>query len=910
MKKVLFFLALAATANFLQAAFVEESSARKVAENWFANRSPVEAKDRKIVKSFTTKNQALPVFYTYGFENGGFVIVSADDAAEPIIGYSYTSPITEKTDHPAVKSWLDNYSTQISEIAAQKADNSQTLPKWKKILDKDFSGFKNSKAVEPLVKTKWDQGAPYDMYVPNVPNSSEKCAVGCVATAMAQVMNYYQWPITGQGSNTYYASFAQQTLSANFGATTYEWAKTLDNQVSSAAPQGAKHAVALLSSQCGISVDMMYGGSAQGGSGAYSEDALTALKTNFKYKAAATMKSRSSYSQATWDAMLKAELDLKRPLYYAGSGSGGGHAFVCDGYQDADSKFHFNWGWSGSYDGYFASNALNPDGVGTGGGTGGFNSSQKAFFNLWDYTPKPQKVQGFSIQDVGNGTQLKLKWNKSTAANFQKYQVYLGTVSYSHTSTSFTTDTVLTVSNLTPGTMYYIGVTALDAQNNESKLMEASYQPQVAPTTPVAVTAVPELNGVKIVWQANPELDISGYNVYKSVNNADFVKVNSALLTTNEYVVPNPSHTSYSYFKVSAVDNAGNESVLSASIPARPVTLNQGVLIIDESANGSGTPFSPNDAMQNQFYNAITADVVTKTSFDAITAGKVSLSELGPYSTVIWHNQSVELNSIFSQNKADVKKYLDFGGKMLILADKPGKLIEGNNSYPIDHSASSIAETYFGIDSAFYKAAGRSNGATPFAAGYNPLSVDTAKALESNGNHIKKIETLKAAAGANVIYKYDSGYDLTNTYGTEKGKPSGLEKITSGYKTVTLALPLYFIKENEAKSLINHVLKNKFGETLGIDQEDAMISQFAIIGNYPNPFNPTTTIKFFNPAATNLKIAVYNAKGEFVREVFNGMSAAGMQSVNFDAGNLNSGVYFYRLSSAQKTLTGKMLMVK
>jgi len=907
MRKILFFLAVAVATNLAQAAFVEESSARKVAESWFNHRSPAEAQGRKIVKSFVTANQNLPVFYTYGFENGGFVIVSADDAAEPIIGYSYTSPISEKVDHPAVKSWLDNYSSQVKEIADRKADNSTTLPKWKKILENDFSGYKSGKAVEPLVKTKWDQGSPYDMYVPTVPNSTEKCAVGCVATAMAQVMNYYQWPITGQGSNSYTPSITGQTISANFGATTYEWAKTLDNQVSSSAPQGVKHAVALLSSHCGISVDMMYGGAAQGGSGAYSEDALTALKSNFKYKPTATLKNRTAYTQAVWDAMLKAELDLNRPLYYAGSGSGGGHAFVCDGYQDADSKFHFNWGWSGSYDGYFASNALNPDGVGTGGGTGGFNSYQKAFFNLWDYSTKPQKVQGLSIQDFGNGTQLKIKWNKSHETNFLKYQVYIGTESYTHTTTSNTTDTVFTVSNLTPGTKYYIGVTALDTENDESKLSEGSYTPQVAPTTPVAVTAVPELNSVKIIWNRNGEIDIAGYNIYKSVNNTDFTKVNTTLYTDSAYTVPSPPHTSYSYYKVSAVDNSGHESALSTSIPARPVTLDQGVLIIDESTDGTGTVNNPNDVMQDQFYDAITANVTNKINFDAITAGTVSLSELGPYSTIIWHNQTVELNSIFSQNQADIKKYLDFGGKMLILADKPGKLIEGNNSYPIDYPANSIAQSYFGIDSAFYKSAGRSNGATPFAAGYSQLTVDTAKALESYENHIKKIETLSAASGAAVIYKYNSGYDITNNYGTEKGKPSGLQKITSGYKTVTLALPMYYIKQDEAKTFIDHVLNN----LLDINEEQgSLMKNISLLQNYPNPFNPATTIKFFNPAATNVKIAVYNAKGELVNELFNGVAAAGMQSVKFDATGLNSGVYFYRLTSEKQNLTGKMLLVK
>jgi len=174
---------------------------------------------------------------------------------------------------------------------------------------------------------------------------------------------------------------------------------------------------------------------------------------------------------------------------------------------------------------------------------------------------------------------------------------------------------------------------------------------------------------------------------------------------------------------------------------------------VDESANGSGTLYSPDDAMQDAFFNNITVGLTPVTSYDANEAGKLSLSDLAAYEAVVYHNLSAELGSQFNANKQDIKKYLDFGGKMVIFTDKPGKLIEGNNSYPCKYDTSSIAYKYFGLDSALYTIQNRCSGAMPAQTGFSYLSVDTAKATSSNGEHIKKLETLRPRSGISTIFK-------------------------------------------------------------------------------------------------------------------------------------------------------------
>jgi hypothetical protein len=204
-------------------------------------------------------------------------------------------------------------------------------------------------------------------------------ASGCVPTAMSQIMKYWNYPTKGSGLYSYNHT-TYGTLSANFGNTTYQWA-SMPNIVSS-----SNSAVATIMYHAGVSIRANYSTS---GTGAYVISALSpytncaeyAFKTYFGYKSTLQGVQRSSYTDANWITLLKNELNASRPILYAGYGDGGGHAFIFDGY-DNSNYFHVNWGWGGYYDGYFSVNSLDPDGVGTGGGTGAFNSGHHAIIGV------------------------------------------------------------------------------------------------------------------------------------------------------------------------------------------------------------------------------------------------------------------------------------------------------------------------------------------------------------------------------------------------------------------------------------------------------------------------------------------------------------------------------------------------
>lgn len=230
--------------------------------------------------------------------------------------------------------------------------------------------FSVSAQVSPLLNTAWDQTCYYNDSCPPdpvaPPNLCGKVWVGCVATAMGQLMHYHSWPLQGQGSNSYFSIYyGQQT--ADFGATTYDWA-LMPNVLNQASPE-----VARLLYHCGVSVNMNYH---LLGSGALTSSAGNALKTYFGYDSSLALHFASTYTPSAWIDLLKNELDSARPVIYRAeqSGGGAGHAWVMDGY-DGAGLFHSNWGWGGYYNGYYNLNALHPN-------LNNFNQNQGALIGI------------------------------------------------------------------------------------------------------------------------------------------------------------------------------------------------------------------------------------------------------------------------------------------------------------------------------------------------------------------------------------------------------------------------------------------------------------------------------------------------------------------------------------------------
>lgn len=285
-----------------------------------------------------------------GTENGGFAIIAADDLLPAVMGVS-TSTYSEGR-NPNFEWWLQATNEAARHLVAAGMPMQVTTPDPLKYPDE----------VPSMVTSKWYQGKPYNNMCPTFKNDV-KCLTGCVATAMAQVLNYHQTPLHGQGERTIYYPQNRpsgEAVYANFEEDYYDWVNMLDIYTEDNYTQEQADAVALLMRDCGVAADMQYGGPNEG-SGAYSQDAAQGLRDYFGFENATCLE-RDRYNEPEWMDIIYQELSENGPLYYGGSSwFSGGHAFVFDGY-NADGQVSVNWGWAGDDDGYFYVSQLNPGG--------------------------------------------------------------------------------------------------------------------------------------------------------------------------------------------------------------------------------------------------------------------------------------------------------------------------------------------------------------------------------------------------------------------------------------------------------------------------------------------------------------------------------------------------------------------
>lgn len=306
---------------------------------------------------------ALYVFTYSG--NDGFLLLPADDAVRPIVGYSVSNKFDMNDIPVQLDAWIDNYSAQI--VA------SRDMGPYRKAATR----ADEKPEIKPMLTTQWSQSLPYFNQCPMIKNW--RAVTGCVATAMAQVMKYWNYPRFGQGSITYTSTNVAQPLSMDFSETEFDWANMLDVYKAGEYTPEEALAVSTLMKACGYSVQMEYGTSE---SSAMADDIGLALQKYFGYDSGVKCVYRDTYgSQASWNQLIYNNLTNVGPVLYTGQSKDGGHAFVCDGY-DGNGYFHINWGWGGLSDGYFLLEELTPSEVGTGGHYGGYNMSQRAFVGI------------------------------------------------------------------------------------------------------------------------------------------------------------------------------------------------------------------------------------------------------------------------------------------------------------------------------------------------------------------------------------------------------------------------------------------------------------------------------------------------------------------------------------------------
>jgi len=331
------------------------------------------------------RGKSTPDYY-YVFnagQNQGFVIISGDDRAEEVLGYSTSGSFDLSNIPSAMEALLNYYSEQISMI---QQGRSQAAPRRAA-----------HSAVSPFMTVKWDQREPYNDKTPlgyySNSNEGEHCATGCVATAMAQVLYHQRFVNSTQADIPGYQNYwywqppsgkKTATLNAIPSGSVLDWGNMIDDYKTGSPTQEQKDAVATLMLYCGQAVNMKYNLAAAGGSSASNSKIPDALKNYFGYSRGTRYVSRSNYSDDDWDNLIYNEIASGRPVIYGGqTKSNSGHSFIIHGY-DGAGKYAINWGWGGYQDNYFTLDNLTPADQGTGGGkTGeGYNFDQEAVIYL------------------------------------------------------------------------------------------------------------------------------------------------------------------------------------------------------------------------------------------------------------------------------------------------------------------------------------------------------------------------------------------------------------------------------------------------------------------------------------------------------------------------------------------------
>ena len=403
MSAVCLFLTLA-----VQAAPITGRQAAKKAMSFLYGDSKMMFSRGNVVMA--TADNGIQPYYVFNIgSDEGFVIVSGDDAAYPVLGYSSTGHIDLSNLPVNMQSWLDGYAAALEKI------QQQNLPARREIRTASDSW----QPVDMLVTSQWNQLYPYNRDCPKYKGDYQRRPTGCVATAMAQVMYYHKWPAEETAPISAY-EFVDEPAWGGDGSTrkedrldptVFDW-DSMKDVYDYYADENSEKAVAKLMKYVGHSVKMMYGVEA---SGAFSEDIAPALINSFGYKNTAHIVYRADYAtQREWEEEMYAELIENRPILYSGvTKDNAGHQFVCDGYENG--FFHINWGWGGMSDGFFKLDVLDPYNQGTGGaGTGmAFSEYQSAVIGIM----KPVEEDGIYVDDVqaviGEETQFDIVMKNS-----------------------------------------------------------------------------------------------------------------------------------------------------------------------------------------------------------------------------------------------------------------------------------------------------------------------------------------------------------------------------------------------------------------------------------------------------------------------------------------------------------------
>ncbi|MCX6840973.1 MAG: M28 family peptidase [candidate division WOR-3 bacterium] len=500
----------------------------------------------------------------------------------------------------------------------------------------------------------------------------------------------------------------------------------------------------------------------------------------------------------------------------------------------------------------------------------------------------PGAPKGFRLNDAGNGTSLEASWQASTEPDLAGYKLLWGTAPGVYTdSVTLGLLTSRRIDGLQTDTCYYSVVVARDSNGFEGPpSVEVSATPRLLPLAPDSLLAMPFWFGMGLSWLPNRELDLAGYNLYRGTDSAGLVRINPSIITDTAYRDSGLLSDTMYFYAATAVDTQDNESPHSPVARGKPIALDHGILLVDETRNGTGQPGNPSDAQVDDFYHAMLAGFVYS-DWDATELGVPLAGDIGPYSTIVWHGDDYSQQQIHPAITG-LGNYLEYGGRLWLVGWKPVLAVADSGQYPFTFVPGEFAYDYLHITAGFERAGYDFKGATGFS-GYPDVSVDSAKLFTSAQGRLPFVDAF-AVRSADTVLRFNSF-----SGDSFAGKPVGVRWLGAPGKVVFFGFPFYYMKEAEARPVAVKVLTD-LGEPYGI--EESAKSQVKMTKALPTVVRNVLSLPL-SPFTTHYSL--FDRSGRAVLSLRPGLN---------DVHRVPAGVYFVCEAQAQAQAAHKVIVTR
>jgi len=518
----------------------------------------------------------------------------------------------------------------------------------------------------------------------------------------------------------------------------------------------------------------------------------------------------------------------------------------------------------------------------------------------------PVPVSGLQAFNAGDGETVYLEWDLSPDIDVIGYELYFGTSEENIAIYDSSYTSADTAHGLFEDSTYYFGVAAFTADGATSLIEDfVELTPRSIPTRADTLTVIPEYYQDHVQWSAIPDLDFAYYQLYRKIGeNGNYQPLQQIPDPEQfDYIDQNLQSNLRYYYYVTLVDTTGLEGDPSHVDYAKVLSFDSGILFVDETRDFGGGQGLPTDAQQDSFFQFISTGY-SVTFHDYINDGDLRLNDLGPYSTVVWIDDDAA-NQQLNQVDIDLAHYLDVGGNLLFAGWRA--FFGYSNLRPLFFDPGDFPYDYLFINGVNSTNTPDFIGATG-AAGWPDLAVIPERVIPQWNGMLIGVDVMELQNVPTEIYHYISSSGDT----LYDDKPTGIAVDYINSSAVYLTFPLYPVGEQAAASFFVSAM-DYLGESsteVAEVRQDHKLPEAFLWQNYPNPFNAETNIKFMLNSSGNVHLGVYNVLGQEVEVLVDNEMPAGIHLIAWGGENLPSGIYFYRLTFENHSVSRRMILLR